>query len=87
MEGHNVMAAMSVGATQAVKTAMEQFKIPGTVVLSIGPAEEQLMSRPYLVREGYLKDVDAGIITHIQNSLSTGYGLQELCVDRCQVYV
>ena len=76
MEGHNVMAAMSVGATQAVKTAMEQFKIPGTVILSIGPAEEQLMSRPYLVREGYLKDVDAGIITHIQNTLSTGYGLQ-----------
>jgi aminobenzoyl-glutamate utilization protein B len=76
MEGHNVMAAMAVGAAQAVKKAMEQFKIAGTVILSIGPAEEQLMSRPYLVREGYLKDVDAGIITHIQNSLSTGYGLQ-----------
>jgi hypothetical protein len=23
---------------------MEQFKIPGTIVLTIGPAEEQLMS-------------------------------------------
>src|SRR5439155_734358 len=76
MEGHNVMAAVAVGAAHAVKKAMEQFKIPGTVVVSIGPAEEQLMSRPYLVREGYLKDVDAGIITHIQTSLSTGYGLQ-----------
>jgi len=76
MEGHNVMAAVAVGAGHAVKKAMEHFKIPGTVILSIGPAEEQLMSRPYLVREAYLKDVDAGIITHIQNSLSTGYGLQ-----------
>jgi len=76
MEGHNVMAAMSVGAAHAVKKAMEQFKIPGTIVLSIGPAEEQLMSRPYLVRDGYFKDVDAAIITHIADNFATGYGLQ-----------
>jgi aminobenzoyl-glutamate utilization protein B len=76
MEGHNVMAAVSVGAAHAVKKAMEQLKIPGTIVLSIGPAEEQLMSRPYLVRDGYFKDVDAAVITHIGDSLSTGYGLQ-----------
>jgi aminobenzoyl-glutamate utilization protein B len=46
------------------------------VVVSIGPAEEQLMSRPYLVRDGYFKDVDAAIITHIADGLATGYGLQ-----------
>ena len=76
MEGHNVMAAVAVGAAQAVKKAMEQYKIPGTIVVSIGPAEEQLMSRPYLVRDGYFKDVDAAIITHIADNLATGYGLQ-----------
>src|SRR5512132_3424449 len=76
MEGHNVMAAVAVGAGHAVKKAMEQLKIPGTVVISIGPAEEQLMSRPYLVREGYFKDVDAAIITHVADQLATGYGLQ-----------
>lgn len=76
MEGHNVMAALAVGAAHAVKKAMEQLKIPGTVVVSIGPAEEQLMSRPYLVRDGYFKDVDAAIITHIADGLATGYGLQ-----------
>ena len=76
MEGHNVMAAVAVGAAHAVKKAMEQFKLPGTVVVSIGPAEEQVMSRPYLVREGYFKDVDAAIITHIADGLATGYGLQ-----------
>ncbi len=36
MEGHNLMAAAAVGAAHAVKKAMEQFKLPGTVVLSIG---------------------------------------------------
>ena len=75
MEGHNLMAAASVGAAHAVKKAMEQFKIPGTIVLSIGPAEEQLMSRPYLVRDGYFKDVDAAVITHVADSFATGYGL------------
>lgn len=76
MEGHNVMGAVGVGAAFAVKKTMEQFKIPGTIVLSIGPAEEQLMSRPYIVRDGYFKDVDAAIITHIADSSATGYGLQ-----------
>jgi aminobenzoyl-glutamate utilization protein B len=76
MEGHNVMAAVAVGAAHAVKKAMEQFKLPGTVVVSIGPAEEQLMSRPYLVRDGYFKDVDAAIITHVADQSATGYGLQ-----------
>ena len=76
MEGHNVMGAVGVGAAFAVKKAMEQFKIPGTIVLSIGPAEEQLMSRPYLVRDGYFKDVDAAILTHVADGSATGYGLQ-----------
>jgi aminobenzoyl-glutamate utilization protein B len=76
MEGHNLMGAVGVGAAYAVKRAMEQFKIPGTVILSIGPAEEQLMSRPYLVRDGYFKDVDAAVLTHVANGSATGYGLQ-----------
>lgn len=76
MEGHNVMGAVGMGAVFAVKKALEQFKIPGTVVLSIGPAEEQLISRPYLVRAGYFKEVDAAIITHIADESRTGYGLQ-----------
>ena len=76
MEGHNVMGAVGIGAAFAVKKAMEQFKIPGTIVLSIGPAEEQLMSRPYLVRDGYFKDVDAAVLTHVADNSATGYGLQ-----------
>jgi aminobenzoyl-glutamate utilization protein B len=76
MEGHNVMGAVGVGAAFAVKKTMEQFKIPGTILLSIGPAEEQLISRPYLVRDGYFKDVDAALLTHVADSSATGYGLQ-----------
>src|SRR4029077_3420678 len=76
MEGHNTMGAVAVGAAFAVKRAMEQFNIPGSVAISLGPAEEQVMSRPYLVRDGQYRDVDAAIILHIGDSLGTGYGLQ-----------
>src|SRR5712692_7987334 len=76
MEGHNTMGAVAVGAAFAVKRAMEQFNIPGSVAVSLGPAEEQVMSRPYLVRDGQYRDVDAAIILHIGDNLGTGYGLQ-----------
>ena len=37
---------------------MQRFNIKGTVALSFGPNEEQLASRPFIVRAGYFKDVD-----------------------------
>ena len=76
MEGHNIHGGVSVGALHAVKQVMETYKIPGTVSVSFGPAEEQLASRPFLVRAGQFTDVDAGILIHIGENFSTGYGLQ-----------
>jgi aminobenzoyl-glutamate utilization protein B len=76
MEGHNTHGGVATTAAFAVKEAMQRFNIPGTVVVSFGPAEEQILSRPFLVRAGYFKDVDAAIILHIGDNSSTGYGLQ-----------
>ena len=76
MEGHNTHGGVAVGAAYALKRTMERYNIPGTIALSFGPAEEQLISRPFLVREGYFKDADAAILIHIGDSLATGYGLQ-----------
>ena len=76
MEGHNTHGGVASAAAFAVKQAMQRFNMPGTVAISFGPAEEQLVSRPYLVRAGYFKDVDAIIYLHLQSSLQTGYGLQ-----------
>jgi aminobenzoyl-glutamate utilization protein B len=55
---------------------MQRHSIPGTVAISFGPAEEQLASRPFLVRAGYFKDVDAIIYLHIREALATGFGVQ-----------
>ena len=76
MEGHNTHAGITAGAMFALKQVMEQNDIPGTIMLSLGPAEEQLASRPFLVRAGYLKDVDAALTVHIGSNFSTGWGPQ-----------
>ncbi|MDB5569610.1 MAG: amidohydrolase [Hyphomicrobiales bacterium] len=76
MEGHNTHAGVTAATVFAVKQAMEKHKLPGTIQLSLGPAEEALGSRPFLVRAGYLNDVDAVLIVHIGDNFATGYGPQ-----------
>jgi aminobenzoyl-glutamate utilization protein B len=76
MEGHNTHGGVSIAALYALKQVMERYKLPGTIAVSFGPAEEQIISRPYLVRAGQFKDTDAAIILHIGDSLGTGQGLQ-----------
>ena len=76
MEGHNTHGGVASMAAFAVKQVMERYNLPGTVAISFGPAEEQLASRPFIVRAGYFKDVDAIIYLHLRDSLATGYGVQ-----------
>jgi aminobenzoyl-glutamate utilization protein B len=75
MEGHNTHGAVAVGAAYAVKQAMQRYRLPGTVAISFGPAEEQLVSRPFLVRAGLFKGADAAIIIHLGDNFGTGFGL------------
>src|SRR5882757_1084321 len=75
MEGHNTHGGVASMAAFAVKQVMQRNNIPGTIAISFGPAEEQLASRPFIVRAGYFKDVDAVIYLHIRDSLNTGFGI------------
>ena len=70
-EGHNVNAAVMIGAAFAVKKAMDEYKLPGTLKIFGAPAEELLLPRPYFVRDGYFKDVDLAFHTHIGEQLRT----------------
>jgi aminobenzoyl-glutamate utilization protein B len=76
MEGHNTHGAVAVAAAYALKRTMERYNLPGTVAVSFGPAEEQLISRPFLVRAGYFKDVDAAILIHIGDNMRTTFGFR-----------
>ncbi|HEY3917600.1 MAG TPA: amidohydrolase [Stellaceae bacterium] len=76
MEGHNTHGAVATAAAFAVKQAMERYHLPGTVGINFGPAEEEIASRPFIVRAGYFKDVDAAIYLHIGDNFTTGWGIQ-----------
>lgn len=73
-EGHNVNAAVLVSAALAARSAMDKFKLPGTLKVFGAPAEEQLISRPYLVRDGWFDDVDVAFHDHIASDFEAGYG-------------
>ncbi|MVM33205.1 amidohydrolase [Spirosoma sp. HMF4905] len=73
-EGHNSGQALNIVAVLAVKKLMERDKIPGTLMLWPGVAEELLGTKAFYVRDGYFKDVDACIFTHVGNNLGVSWG-------------
>ena len=76
-EGHNVNAAVMIGAAFAVKKAMDEFDLEGTLKVFGAPAEEQLISRPYFARDGYFDDVDILFHPHIASDFKTEYGVRQ----------
>lgn len=73
-EGHNSGQALNIISALAVRKIMERDKIPGTLMLWPGVAEELLGAKAYFVRDGYFKDVDACIFTHVASNLGVSYG-------------
>ncbi len=73
-EGHNSGQALNIISALAVKKIMEREKIPGTLMLWPGIAEELLATKAYYVRAGTFKDVDACIFTHVASNLAVSHG-------------
>lgn len=74
--GHNLMGPSGVAAAVAVKKSMEEGKLKGTIKFFGCPAEEISVSRPYMVRDGIFKDVDALIDNHASTSFGTACGVE-----------
>jgi aminobenzoyl-glutamate utilization protein B len=75
-EGHNSGMAVNIVGALAVKKIMEREKIPGTIVVWPGVAEELVGAKAFFVRDGLLKDVDATIFTHVGSNLGVAWGTQ-----------
>jgi aminobenzoyl-glutamate utilization protein B len=73
-EGHNTGMPMNIIAAIAVKRIMERDKLPGTIMLWPGVAEEQLASKAWFVRDGMFKDVDVVLFAHVANNLGVSWG-------------
>ena len=76
-EGHNSGQAVNITAALAVKKVMEREKLPGTIRIWPGTAEELVATKAYFVREGFFKDVDVALFTHVGNDLAVSWGDRE----------
>ncbi|MBX3484179.1 MAG: amidohydrolase [Phenylobacterium sp.] len=73
-EGHNSGQAVNILAALALKDIMARDKIPGTLMLWPGVAEELVGAKAWFVRDGMFRGVDAAIFTHVGDNLQTGWG-------------
>ncbi len=62
--GHNLFAAASVGGAIALKNALEENGIKGTLKLFGTPAEETVVGKVYMVKAGIFDGLDAVIDWH-----------------------
>jgi len=69
-EGHNSGQAVNITAILAVKKIMERERLPGTIKVWPGVAEELVGSKAWFVRDGMLRDVDIAIFSHVDSSFA-----------------
>ncbi len=73
-EGHNSGQAVIIYAAITVKELMQKNNMSGTLIIWPGVAEELLGSKAWYVRDGYFKNVDACIFTHVSSNFMASYG-------------
>jgi aminobenzoyl-glutamate utilization protein B len=73
-EGHNSGQAVNITAAIVLKKIMEREKIPGTIRIWPGVAEELVGAKAFFIRAGLFKDVDVALFTHVGNGLSVSWG-------------
>jgi aminobenzoyl-glutamate utilization protein B len=73
-EGHNSGVPLNILAAIAVKRQMERGKLPGTIKVWPGIAEELVAGKAFFVRAGVFKNVDVVLFTHVGNNLNTSWG-------------
>jgi aminobenzoyl-glutamate utilization protein B len=73
-EGHNAGMSVIITAALAVKKIMEREKLPGTIKIWPGVAEEQIGTKAYFVRQGLFRDADATIFAHVSSNFGVAWG-------------
>ena len=73
-EGHNSGTPLNITAAIALRQIMMKEKMPGTILVWPGVAEEQMAAKAYFVRAGMFKDVDAVLFTHVSSNMGVTWG-------------
>lgn len=72
--GHSALGTAAVGAAIAVKQMYEKHGLKGTIRLYGTPAEETLIGKVYMARDGQFKDLDACLHWHPGEKNRVWYG-------------
>ena len=62
--GHNLLGVGALGAAIAIKEAMVDHNIEGTIKYFGCPAEETLVGKVFMARDGFFDDLDAALTWH-----------------------
>src|SRR5262245_54418669 len=73
-EGHNTGMPLQITAALAVKKIMERDRLPGTLLIWPGVAEELLAGKAYFVRAGVFKNVDICLFAHVSDRFTVRWG-------------
>ena len=73
-EGHNSGQAVNIIAALAIKDIMQREKLPGTIVLWPGVAEELVATKAWFARDGRFEGVDAVLFTHVSDNMTVSWG-------------
>ena len=72
--GHNLLGTASIYAAIAAATVAEEQKLRGTVILFGCPAEETLVGKVYMARDGAFEGLDACLAWHPSGVTRVGNG-------------
>ncbi len=72
--GHNLFGTASFGAAAAIAHAMDEFGLKGTVKAFGTPAEETLIGKIYMAKEGLFDTCDIMLAWHPGSNNGGGYG-------------
>jgi aminobenzoyl-glutamate utilization protein B len=73
-EGHNSGVPLNITAAIAVKRIMEREKLPGTIRVWPGTAEELVGTKAYFIKAGLFKDVDVALFAHVSDNFGVSWG-------------
>ncbi len=73
-EGHNSGLPLVILSAIETKKLMEREGLSGTLVIWPGVAEELVGTKAWYIRDGYFKNVDACIFTHVANNMGVSWG-------------
>jgi len=73
-EGHNSGLPLVILSAIEVKKIMERENIKGTLMIWPGVAEELVGTKAWYIRDGYFKNVDACIFTHVGSNMGVSWG-------------